>query len=289
MHAARAALASMSPRRALRAAQEGYRLAERDRVLRAAATRGEVRVVYQPIFELRTGRLCGTEALMRWVVDGEVRLPAAFIDDAEQTGAIVPMTSAVLAEAAAQAARWRAAMTSTDGFTMSVNLSARHLVEDDLVAEVRATLATAGLDAADLQLEVTETAVISDMDRAIAQLQAVRDLGVSIAVDDFGTGQSSLSYLHRFPVDVIKLDRQFVATITEPRGEAVASAVVALASSLGAATVAEGIEDEGQADRLRALGCDRGQGFYYARPGPPQAIDRILSMAGPVRPIPQPD
>lgn len=250
--------------------------------LEVALARSEFKVVYQPLVELETGRIVGVEALVRWEHPrrGEVP-PDMFIGAAERTGVIVDIGLYVLREASSQVARWRATIAAASELKIAVNLSARQLDDDNLPNKVAAVLAETGLPPGALQLEVTETAVITDVAAATSQVQELRNLGIAIAVDDFGTGESSLAYLHRFRADVIKIDRVFVQALDDhDQARALAAGVIGLAASLGATTVAEGIETAAQAEAVRALGCRIGQGYHFARPSGPDQIERLLTRAG---------
>ena len=239
--------------------------------LHNAIIRRELFLLYQPVFDITTGRISGAEALVRWQhpVRGFVS-PADFIGVAERSGLIVPLGSYVLREACEQLARWRAEHGQHAITAINVNVAARQLRDAGFVDEVAGVLADTGLRPGNLVLEVTESSVL-DGRQVRDTLQALHELGVRLALDDFGTGQSSLSLLRAFPVDVLKLDKSFVDGICdgEDRGRlAVAAAVAQLAEYLQLSAVAEGIETEAQMDRLRAMGYRLGQGFHLARPLP---------------------
>jgi EAL domain-containing protein (putative c-di-GMP-specific phosphodiesterase class I) len=236
--------------------------------LRRALERGEFRLAYQPIVALATGAITGFEALARWAhpTRGELA-PGAFIPLAEETGLIVPLGRWALREACRQRAAWRGRLPGGAAPTVAVNLSARQLAQPDLVAQVERALAEAGIAPASLHLEITESVLIADTEAALATLTRLRALGVGIPLDDFGIGYSSLSYLRRFPIDTIKIDRSFVRDLlADERDRRVVGAIVALAHSLGLQVTAEGIETFEQKARLEALGCDRGQGYFFGRP-----------------------
>jgi len=249
--------------------------------LRLALTRGEIGVHYQPEVDLATGEIAGLEALVRWTspTRGPVP-PSQFIPIAEATGLILPLGELVLREACRQTAAWDRQGLLPPGFVTWVNVSARQLAESGVTAVVRDALATAGLDPERLGLEVTETAIIAKglaSDHARAALQWLHDAGVRLAVDDFGTGFSSLGQLRHFPVDVIKVDRSFVQGVgVDPKDAAITANVVGLAHALGLVAVAEGIESAEQLESMRALGCDLAQGFLFARPAPPHEVERLL-------------
>jgi diguanylate cyclase (GGDEF)-like protein/PAS domain S-box-containing protein len=234
--------------------------------LRQALAKEQFFLAYQPIVDLRTGRLSGAEALLRWQhpCRGLVS-PAEFIPVAESSGMIVAIGEWVLRQACRDARRW-AGIPGGGHLTVSVNVSGRQLQTSELSSAVPQALLEAGLAAERLTLEMTETVMIDGNDETLAVLHELRRLGIRLAVDDFGTGYSSLSRLHRFPIDVIKIDRSFVERLTDGGGTSLAASIVRIADSLGVTTVAEGIEDQYQAVALRAMGCDGGQGFHFARP-----------------------
>jgi diguanylate cyclase (GGDEF)-like protein/PAS domain S-box-containing protein len=245
--------------------------------LHEAIERGQFRVYYQPEVCLTTGRVVGAEALVRWLhpVNGLVP-PDEFVPLAEECGLVGQIGEWVLREACWQAVRWRGARDDHEPFTVWVNLSPRQL-SPDLVDSVRSALAETGVDPAQLGLEVTESALLGDADAASDVLLALRGLGVRIVIDDFGTGYSSLAYLRRLPVDGVKIDRSFVAGLgSSPEDSAIVRAVLGMASALGLATIAEGVETREQLAELTALGCGYAQGFYFARPEPRQSIDALL-------------
>lgn len=248
--------------------------------LRNAIIRGELFLLYQPIFDLVTGRLHGAEALVRWnhPVRGFVS-PGDFIPVAERSGLIVPLGSWVLREACEQLARWRHEHGAGAIGAVNVNVAVRQLREPGFVDEVAAVLSANGLLPRNLVLEVTESSV-ADGRQVRDTLHALHEMGVRLALDDFGTGQSSLSLLRAFPVDVLKLDKSFVDGIAdgEDRGRlAVAAAVAQLAEYLRLGAVAEGIETEAQLIRLRDMGYRLGQGFYMAKPLPAEEAGALMS------------
>ena len=239
--------------------------------------RGELDVFYQPIVELATQRIIGVEALIRWQhpVRGLIG-PSEFVHLAEETRLIRPLGRWVLLEACRQAVEWADGIPGGAELTMSVNLSAQQLQEPDFVAELRAILADTGMKPRQLVLEMTETVMFHDTLTTLSRLEAIRDLGVRIAIDDFGTGYSSLGYLRRFRVDILKIARDFIGPAEREEEWAFASAIVAIGRSLGVTMVAEGIEEPGQLERLRELGCELGQGFLFARPGRADDIGALL-------------
>jgi diguanylate cyclase (GGDEF)-like protein len=239
--------------------------------LSRALERTELRVYYQPIFDLQSGSLVATEALVRWQHPQRGLLePEAFVPLAEETGLILEIGTWVLRQACMEA---QAMPANADGVrpAMSVNLSARQLHESDLVDEVAAALHDTGLEANRLDLELTESVILRDREAAIPRMQALKSLGVSLTIDDFGTGYSSLSYLQRLPVDSLKVDRSFVMVIDrDPGSLGIVQVIIDLAHARGLTVTAEGVESLDQLTQLRALGCDRGQGFYLAVPAPPR-------------------
>ena len=246
--------------------------------LRRALAEGELRVHYQPTVDLTTGRMTGVEALVRWQLPtGELVPPLEFIPVAEDTGLVVPLGAWVLREACAQGARWLAG--PGEPLSVSVNVSARQL-DESLVGVVDAVLAETGLPAHLLVLELTESVLVADDAGTSAVLHALRRLGVRLAIDDFGTGFSALAYLSRLPIDVIKVDRAFVAQLCAPEGRAdLARTIIEMARALGMSTTAEGIETPEQLAALRSLGCDLGQGYLFSRPVPAEEL-RALPCAG---------
>ncbi len=248
-------------------------------LLRGVDERDELRLDYQPIVDLGTEQIVGLEALVRWQPpDGPVLMPGDWIDLAEETGDIVQIGRWILREACRQARDWQIRLARPD-LRMSVNLSARQFREHDIVSTVRAIITETGLPAASLMLEITESGLMQRTQSAIARLDALRGLGIHLAIDDFGTGYSSLSYLERFPIDVLKIDRSFVAD-APAGGSAIARAIVDLGRTLNLEVIAEGIEDASQARWLTELGCRFGQGYLYARPAGAAAIEALLAEGG---------
>ncbi len=237
--------------------------------LRRAVEMGEIEVYYQPELSLDTGVMVGAEALARWHHPVAGLLEAgAFIELAEDSGLILDLGEWVLNEACRQAGEWHRERPDFP-LTIRVNLSARQIAQPHLVDQVVAAMAAGGIKPSSLCLEITETALMSDPAAGLRVLQDLRSLGVELAIDDFGTGYSSLSYLKRFPVDVLKIDRSFVDGLgDDPEDTAIVTAIISLARALGLRVVAEGVETRRQLDELRRLGCDRGQGFMFARPRP---------------------
>jgi EAL domain-containing protein (putative c-di-GMP-specific phosphodiesterase class I) len=235
---------------------------ERRRDLDRAIAEDVLDVRFQPKVTLATGRMAGAEALVRWFTPaGEEVPPDDFIPIAEESGLIVPLGRAVLARACHAAADW------PNAGAVAVNLSPVQLERDDVVAMVEHALAHSGLPPHRLELEVTEQVLLEDVDRVASTLGRLRDLGVALALDDFGSGYLSFAMLRRLPLDTLKLDRSFARALDlDPRAADVVAGMVAMAHRLGLATVAEGVETAGQRDLLRRLGCDLGQGFFFGRP-----------------------
>jgi diguanylate cyclase (GGDEF)-like protein len=236
--------------------------------LATALARGEFTVVYQPLIDLRTGRPAGAEALVRWLhpTDG-FRPPDTFIPLAEETGLISEIGEFVLRDACRQAARWTGSGADATPLMVTVNLSARQVTDLRIVDQVAAALTEARLDPCRLVLEITETVLMHDREAAVTNLEKLKALGVRIAIDDFGTGYSSLAYLCSFPIDMLKVAREFIDGLGRDANAAVVTrAVVDLAGALGLLTVAEGIETTEQRDHVAELGCDLGQGYLFSRP-----------------------
>ena len=246
--------------------------------LRRALADGDIQIAYQPIVDLRDGRPLAVEALARWTHPqrGEVS-PASFIPMAEESGLIADLGRHVLRTACAQIARWRAELPGAEELQLSVNVSARQIARGELLGDVRDALREFGLPPHALALEVTESALMEETDAPGPVLASLRGVGVRIVLDDFGTGYSSLSYLRRFPLDGIKLDRSFVDGLGQPDAAAVVEAIVGMGATLGLVMTAEGIETREQAERLRDLGCPRGQGYLLARPLPAAEAAEVLA------------
>ena len=242
------------------------RLELRTDLQRALATE-QLELHYQPVVRLEGGAIIGVEALLRWRHPERGLIPPdSFIPIAEETGLIVPIGRWVLREGCRHAKRILGALDPVHQPSMSINLSLKQIQHSDIVADVRDALAESGLEPRCLTLEITETVLMDDTDLAVERLRELKDLGVRLALDDFGTGYSSLSYLSRFPVDILKMDRSFLREGATPETSSLATAVVALGATLNLEVVAEGIEFPEQWHSLRDLGCEMGQGFYFARP-----------------------
>jgi diguanylate cyclase (GGDEF)-like protein len=242
--------------------------------LTEALGRDQFELAFQPIVEMRTSTVLGFEALVRWRhPERGLLTPDAFLPDAAALGLLPAIDRWVLREACARTRQWR---VRRPGLTLSVNVSAEYIASGQLVDDVVAALA-AGLPADALTVEVTETALVADMAMAADVLAAVRRLGVHVAVDDFGIGYSSLAYLHRLPIDTVKIDRSFVQSLAENVDAPIVDVILVLAERMNLHTVAEGIEYPEQAHRLRDLRCERAQGYLYSRPMPAGQVAGFLA------------
>jgi EAL domain-containing protein (putative c-di-GMP-specific phosphodiesterase class I) len=250
-------------------------MGSRDRVelesqLRLGIERDEFEVFYQPIVALSDGKVRASEGLVRWH-HPELGLlpPAEFIGIAEETGLIVPLGRLVLAQACRQLAEWKSRPASPFGFAMHVNVSVRQLRDPGLRVDLERLIIHHAIHPSDLVLEITETALVHDIDVMETELKALKEVGVRIAIDDFGTGYSSLVHLRRFPIDILKIDKSFIDGITRGSEDAaIGKAVIKLARALNIQTVAEGVERADQQVELRRIGCDFAQGFLFGRPSP---------------------
>jgi diguanylate cyclase (GGDEF)-like protein len=254
--------------------------------LRRALERDELVLHYQPILDLTTGRATALEGLLRWDHPERGRLaPADFLPVAEHSGLIEPLTAWVLDRALADHAAWSRLGLP---WAVAVNVSARNLESENLVVDVLRRLAAHATPADQLLLEVTETAIASELDVAVAVLRQLAEAGVRVVLDDFGAGYSSLSNLRHIPVSEIKVDRAFVRGLTDnPQDRAIVRGVLELAHGLGCTVTAEGVEDDRTANALRAAGCDRAQGYHFARPAPwPELVDRFAPVPHRLTPFP---
>jgi diguanylate cyclase (GGDEF)-like protein len=252
--------------------------------LRHAIDRGEIRTYYQPIVDGTTAAVLGFEALARWQhPTGGLLGPGDFIEVAEESGLIVPLGAEILTQACAQAVRWREDHPGHAHLHVAVNVASAQLAHRSFVPTIEAVLAETGLDPDALWLEITETTIMADTEAAAETLRAIRALGVHLAIDDFGTGYSSLTYLRRFPVETLKIDRSFVAGIGRDReDEVIVDMILSLARALDLRVVAEGVETAEQLEQLRHLGCGLMQGFYFSRPMPVDQVRSYLSQSQPV-------
>ncbi|WP_046113838.1 putative bifunctional diguanylate cyclase/phosphodiesterase [Aquincola tertiaricarbonis] len=262
--------------------EQAWRRGSIEGELRRALTEGQLFVVYQPIVDLRSGRPVGAEALVRWRhPERGIVPPIEFIEIAEETGLIGRLGEFVLRESCRQFMAWADELGECAPLLLSVNLSRAQLFEGGIAEQVATALRVSGLPPDQLQLEVTESLAAQD-DRIQARLHELKALGLSLALDDFGTGYSSLASLHQLPVDVVKIDRSFVSQAeSSAHHRVLIEATLRVAASLGMRTVAEGIETAGQAGILQALQCDKGQGYFYARPMPSDEAARWFCARAP--------
>jgi diguanylate cyclase (GGDEF)-like protein/PAS domain S-box-containing protein len=246
--------------------------------LRRAIERSEFALLYQPIVSLAEGRIAGTEALIRWNHPRRgVLFPSQFIGLAEETGLIAPLGEWVVTEACRQATEWDARWRPVTPLVMTVNVSGQQLQFPSIVDAVRRALATSGMRPECLVLEITESVLMQHTETMLERLTQLKQVGVRLAIDDFGTGYSSLSYLQRFPIDILKIAKSFVDDVGRERPHpALARAIIALANTLSLHTIAEGIELQEQWHALRVLGCELGQGYFFARPLSSDAMEHMI-------------
>ena len=251
--------------------------------LRRAVELNEFTLYYQPLVSLRTGRITGFEALVRWEhPDRGLVHPADFIPVAEETGLIVPIGRWVLAEACRQIRAWQMSHARREPLTIGVNLSVKQFSQPDLIDQIKSALDGTGASPSALRLEITESAIIDKGKAATSILSRIRDLGVQVYLDDFGKGYSSLSYLHGLPIDAIKIDRDFVSTMdTDDKNLRLVRTILTLAEIVGVRAEAEGISTAEQLRELRALNCEQGQGYLFSAPITPDAVEELLD-ANPV-------
>jgi diguanylate cyclase (GGDEF)-like protein/PAS domain S-box-containing protein len=244
--------------------------------LRQAQEQNQFFVNYQPIVALDDFHVCGFEALVRWQhPERGLISPQDFIPVAEEGGQILQIGRWVLLEACHQMKRWHEKFPSDESLYMTVNLSVKQFAQPDFIDQVRLILEATGLEAKYLKLEITESVLMDDIDSAAAMLVQLRALGVKLSIDDFGTGYSSLTYLHRFPIDTLKIDQSFVAVLDKDHLEIVRT-ILSLAENLGMDVVAEGIETQEQMSLLRGLSCQSGQGYFFSRPMAVEDAERVL-------------
>ena len=251
--------------------------------LSAGIGRGELRLFYQPKFNLQTGLLVGAEALVRWERPGVGLVqPVEFIAIAERSGLIVDIDSWVMREAVSQLARWKLAGVWSDSMRLAVNQCAADLRRPDMVADLQALLSEFGISAQAMEVEITEGALMENTAEILQRLGELQHLGVCLAIDDFGTGYSSLSYLRNLPISIIKIDRGFVSDmLTNDNDRVLVETIISMAHNLGRKLVAEGVEMQAQCDRLTELGCEVGQGYLFGRPVPPDEFAVQFLSAGP--------
>jgi diguanylate cyclase (GGDEF)-like protein len=256
---------------------------EMENELRRAAERGELRLHFQSTVDITDGHAIGAEALVRWEHPSRGLIPpGSFIPLAEETGLIGAVGAWVLDEACRQLSEWAEAgsESAASKLSVAVNLSPHQLADPGLVKQVAGALQRWGVEPRMLCLEITETALIEDADATLAVLHRLADLGVRIALDDFGTGYSALSYLRVLPVDIMKLDKSFIAHLDDAgKDRSIVAGMVELAHSLGMTVIAEGVETETQLAELDRLGCDQAQGFYFSHPEPASRLGQLLEEA----------
>ncbi|MBA2475006.1 MAG: EAL domain-containing protein [Actinobacteria bacterium] len=246
--------------------------------LRRAVQRNEFLLFYQPLTNLRTGRIVGVEALARWNhPERGILSPYAFISMAEETGLILPLGKWILEEACNQISEWHRQYPQDPALMMSVNLSGKQLLQPALVDELSSALSESGLDPKSLILEITESVMMYDTNQTVERLSALKQLGVKLAIDDFGTGYSSLRYLHRFPVDILKIASPFIEGVAvDVQKSAFTRTIIELCRTLQLTALAEGVESAEQVEQLRRLGCELGQGNYFAEPLTSEQVEAIL-------------
>ena len=253
--------------------------------LRLAIKRNEFCLYYQPIVDLGTVQIIGFEALVRWNHPKRGIIPPfRFIPLAEDTGLIIPMTEWILREACRQVKTWQIAFG--EDLTVSVNISGKHFAQTNLIGLVEKVLVETNFTPAKLKLEITESAVMEDAEKAISILRELKKVGVKLMIDDFGTGYSSLNYLHKFPIDTLKVDRSFVNTMdNRDKHNEIVNTIILMAKNLRLDVVAEGIETINQFYLLRNLRCEKGQGYFFSRPGTTEQIESLLQNPSPWREI----
>ncbi len=278
----RGALASRSGTDSAVVAARSLNRPNRDTAFQHVVDRGEMEIHYQPLVSLSDRRIVGAEALVRWNdPDHGILLPGQFIRLAERNGSIVGLEQMVLEQACRQAKTWQREFGATLG--ICVNLSALHVQQRNVTDHVAGVLESTGLAPSQLCLELSETVALHDVVVTSSVLRELHALGVRLAIDDFGTGHSSFGYLARLPFDVVKIDQSFVHGVhDDPVKSAIVSAVIALARTMGACTVGEGVESQTQLEELTGLGCDVAQGFYFARPLPTAAFGKMLTASAEV-------
>ena len=254
-----------------------------DNDLRQAMSRDELRVHYQPIVSLQSGKIKSFEALLRWDhPDRGMVYPDDFVPLAEETKLILPIGLWVFRTAAEQLRQWQAQFWTSSHLTMSVNLSCRQFTQPDLVYQIERLLLETKLDPRCLKMEITESAIMEQLESASSALTKLKALGVKLVMDDFGKGYSSLSYLHQFPFDTLKIDRSFISRIG-PGGEntEIVRTIISLARVLGLDVVAEGVETASQLAQLQELGCQLAQGYFFSRPLAAEAASALLETPPP--------
>jgi EAL domain-containing protein (putative c-di-GMP-specific phosphodiesterase class I) len=248
--------------------------------LRHALDRGEIQLYYQPIIRLNDGQVAGFEGLLRWRhPERGIIEPESFVPHAEESGLILRLGRFALERALQDLAQWQKRFPMKPPLFVSVNVAWRQIADPAFADQIAALLGSADIAKRSLKLEVTESAVMKGADRAEAALQRLRSLGVGLAVDDFGTGHSALSHLRRFPFEAIKIDKSFISALHEQAGAAILRSIVSLAHELKLAVVAEGVETNEEAVRLRQMDCEYAQGFLFGAPLPPAEVLTFIAMA----------
>jgi diguanylate cyclase (GGDEF)-like protein len=246
--------------------------------LRNAIERDELSMNYQPLIDLRNGGLLGFEALLRWKHGEFGNIPPnKFIPIAEESGLIIPITKWILVQTCRQLAAWQKISSEYANLIVSVNISGKHLSNDELIEDVEHALSITRISPSSLKLEITESAAMDNPEHTIGMLNRLKRIGIQLSIDDFGTGYSSLSYLHRLPFDTLKIDRSFVYSVGEKgEGSEILQTIISLAKSLRKKLIAEGIETEAQLGLLQRLGCDYGQGYLLAKPQSAETTETLL-------------
>ena len=249
--------------------------------LRQAIERKEFELYYQPIVSLTTGKIAGFEALVRWhSPERGFVSPGKFIPVTEETGLIIPLGKWITQQACRQMQSWQEEFSPNSPLMMSVNLSPKQFAQQDLITQIKEILQETGLNSLSLKLEITESMVMHDVESAIALLSSLKDVGIRLSMDDFGTGYSSLSYLHRFPLDTLKVDQSFVRHMEyNPEEDTIVRTIVMLGHNLGMDVIAEGIETAEQLAKLRSLGCEYGQGYFFSKPLPADQATELLKKS----------
>jgi EAL domain-containing protein (putative c-di-GMP-specific phosphodiesterase class I) len=252
--------------------------------LRRAVAANDFAVHYQPIVSLSNGMCVGFESLVRWTRNGEAVSPATFVPIAEELGLIESLGTWVMQQACNTFADWQRRFPHAGLECITVNVSSRQLMQQNFVRVVQQAVQQAGLQPADVRVEITETALMDSPGEAAGVLRELRNFGVKVYLDDFGTGYSSLSHLHKLPVDALKIDRSFVKSLLLPDRPAIVESILALARTLNTSVVAEGIESEVQARELERLGCTHAQGFLFSRPLSTEAAEALVMACQPLGP-----
>ena len=249
--------------------------------LRRAVESQEFLLHYQPVVLLETGELAGFEALLRWQhpVQGTL-YPDRFLSTVEGTGLIVPLGKWVFHQACQQAQNWESLSGPHANLAVMVNVSPRQFAYPDLVSDVEAALRETGMDPRRLHLEVTESAAMADPERSKHLLARLKGLGISVSIDDFGTGHSSLSRLRRFPVDVVKIDRSFITHMdSDEEARKIVHLIIDFAHTVNLKVIAEGVENTAHRDQLKIMGCEYGQGYFFSRPVDQEGVERLLARS----------